>query len=103
LKILGNTFSNIPYYRDFQNTDFSNFGYADFLEIPVLTKDIIRGNRESLINDSYPNMKGVSKYTSGGSTGEPLEFFRTREQKNHGKANFYYANYLNNVDIYDAS
>src|SRR5690606_27434814 len=73
------------------------------LEVPLMTKEIIRTKGHDLINRNYKNVKGVIKNTSGGSTGEPVEFYRTKNQWAHGMANYYYALHLNNVNIYDKS
>lgn len=102
--VLDIAFSNVPYYKSMKgNYDFSNLTYSDFCKIPVLTKDIVRDNSDALINKSYTKISKVNKATSGGSTGEPLTFFRTNTQNNHGQAAYYYALELNNVDIFGRS
>ncbi|MDR2270650.1 MAG: hypothetical protein LBF27_07065 [Sphingobacterium sp.] len=83
--------------------NLENLSYQDFCKIPLLTKDIIRNEGESLLNRHYVNANKAFKNTSGGSTGEPVVFYRTQEQANHGMANYYYALNLNGVNIYDVS
>lgn len=102
--VLQEAFSTISYYKNLQ-TDFDlrSFSYEDFQRIPVLTKDTIRNEVNTMLNKNYIKMGEVFKNTSGGSTGEPVEFFQTKKQSQHGKANYYYALHLNQVDIYDTS
>lgn len=104
LKLLKVAFDSVPYYRELGKTvSLDNFSYKEFLKIPILTKDIIRFEQKELHNKSYEKMRGVFKNTSGGSTGAPVEFYRTQNQAIHGMANYYYALHLNNVNIYDRS
>ena len=95
---------SIPYYKGhIPNIDLDNLSYKDFLKIPILTKDIIRTKGDSLMNLEYENKNKAFKNTSGGSTGEPVVFYRTEEQALHGMANYYYALSLNDVNIYETS
>jgi len=72
----------VPYYRDL----FRNLGiraqdirdWDDFYRLPILTKDIIRENERKLIREDVPIEK-LQRHFSGGSTGVPLKFFRSRE------------------------
>lgn len=103
LKLLKISVANIPYYSEIaKSVNLDDFSYKEFSKIPILTKDIIRCEGR-LLNQNYPHISDTFKNTSGGSTGEPVEFYRTRNQAIHGMANYYYALYLNNVDIYDVS
>ncbi|MFD1771524.1 phenylacetate--CoA ligase family protein [Sphingobacterium suaedae] len=102
-KVLQNAASNIPYYSLEFNLDLDNLTYDNFRKLPILTKAIIRENSGELLNSAYKNIDTAVKNTSGGSTGEPVEFYRTEEQAVHGMANYYYALYLNKVDIFDCS
>jgi len=104
IRVLDISFNNIPHHKGLKSIiDLDNFSYKDFLEVPLMTKEIIRTKGHDLINRNYKNVKGVIKNTSGGSTGEPVEFYRTKNQWAHGMANYYYALHLNNVNIYDKS
>jgi phenylacetate-CoA ligase len=68
--------ANVPYYRDL----FGGLGLspdeirrpADFLNLPLLTKDMIRAAGKRMITEEA-GKRGVSLSTSG-STGEPLYF-----------------------------
>jgi len=102
--VLEVAFSNIPYYRTFGNLfNIDDFSYEDFQKLPVLSKDIIRNQGMNLVNNGFQPMNNVFKNTSGGSTGEPVSFFRTKSQSHHGSANYYYAMFLNGANIYDRS
>jgi phenylacetate-CoA ligase len=103
-EVLRTSLTSIPYYKRLDlKMNFEKFSYDDFLKVPLLTKDIIRDQGESLINKSYNNADQAFKNTSGGSTGEPVIFYRTKEQAVHGMANYFYALHLNNINIYDRS
>ena len=102
--ILESAFSNIQYYKSLNlNFRIKNFTYTDFQDIPVLTKEIIRNKCHILINENFIKLNQVYKNTSGGSTGEPVSFFCTNEQKRHGMANYYLALNYNGVHINDTS
>lgn len=104
LVVLDMAFSNISFYKSMQgHCDLKNLTYSEFCKIPVLTKDMVRDNPDALINQSYKKINEVNKATSGGSTGEPLTFFRTNTQNIHGQAAYYYALELNKVDIFGKS
>ncbi|MBE0445156.1 phenylacetate--CoA ligase family protein [Psychrobacter sp. FME5] len=102
--VLDTAFSNISFYKSMEkHCDLKNLTYSEFCKIPVLTKDIVRDSPDALINQSYKKINEVHKATSGGSTGEPLTFFRTNTQNIHGQAAYYYALELNKVDIFGKS
>lgn len=100
--ILNSAFTNIPYYEK-HKFNISDFSYSDFRNIPILTKEIIRENTGFLINQNYSKMNQINENTSGGSTGEPVTFFRTSNQSRHGNANYFLALDYNGVDIDDTS
>jgi phenylacetate-CoA ligase len=100
--ILEIAFSNIKYYERFKfNTN--KFTYSDFQQIPVLTKQIIRSNTQDLVNLNFKKIEDVICNTSGGSTGEPIAFFQTKEQASHGLANYFLALNYNGVNINQTS
>lgn len=80
LKILvSHAYENVPYYKEiFESIDFHPNDLKDFKaykQLPFLTKDILRERSE----DFFP--KNIEKqtafyFTTGGSTGEPLGFYR---------------------------
>lgn len=91
-RILLYSYENVPYYHKIwkkinfnPNQDFSKI--EDMKKIPPLKKEHIRNNLEELKAISFS--KKIVKNFSGGSTGEPLVFYVTRESKNWGTANIY--------------
>ena len=71
---------NCPFYRDV--FDSSGIGdkplqsLAEMSRLPVLTKEIIRTDISGMIAKNHTGM--LWKKTTGGATGEPLEFFQTK-------------------------
>jgi phenylacetate-CoA ligase len=68
--------SRVPYYRDlFRRTGFdpeSVRGPQDLVRLPILTKSEIRPNREAFVAEGAGKLY---RNHTGGSTGEPLQFF----------------------------
>jgi phenylacetate-CoA ligase len=72
----------VPYYRSL----FRSLGihsqdirtWDDFFRLPVLTKDIIRAQQRDLVREDVP-LEKLRPHFSGGSTGVPLKFFRSRD------------------------
>lgn len=96
--------SNVPYYKDvLKDIDLEEFSYSDYQKVRLLNKKDIRENSVSLCNVQKSKFKNIIKNSSGGSTGEPVVFYQTQEQKNSGGSNYYYANFLNGVSPYDNS
>ena len=93
--ILNHCFDNIPYYRemlgDLKVIRDSDIDMGQFEKIPVLTKQIIREQKERLYSADYKNRKPY-KNTSGGSTGEPVTFIQDKDYKNWGMAGRFYYN-----------
>ena len=79
--MLAHAEARVPYYRRV----FAELGItardirtpADFAQLPVLTKDIIRAHGEELIAEGT-NKAALFTHRSGGSTGVPLEFYHDR-------------------------
>lgn len=75
--ILIYSFLNVPYYTElFKKVSFDPFKFSDFVQmerIPVLTREIIKGNYDKLISRHNIN-NGYYEATTGGSTGLPLKF-----------------------------
>lgn len=93
---------NIPYYRE-ADINLDKLTYNEFCKLPILTKDVIRKSTDKLINNNYTSKNSIKKNSSGGSTGEPVVFYQTKEQGVAGAANYYYALSLNKVNIYGKS
>ena len=81
--------ARIPYYRELlkslgiQARDIRNL--RDFAALPILTKDIIRERRNDLVREDIPKER-LFVVHSGGSTGVPLKFYRTRFDLDAGEA-----------------
>jgi len=77
-RLLEHAYLHVPYYRRL----FKECGAApgdiatfeDFGRLPVLTKEIIRGNTAAMVADNVPKGQLLPNST-GGSTGEPLHYF----------------------------
>jgi phenylacetate-CoA ligase len=85
--LLGHAVAHVPYYRDLlSRLDIAPARLAslrDLEKLPFLTKDIIRGNTESLKSERARNLK---RFNTGGSTGEPLIFFIGEVRVSHDVA-----------------
>ncbi len=81
--------AHIPYYRELFKSlgiharDIRNL--QDFAALPILTKDIIRERLDDLVREDIPRDTLMPVY-SGGSTGVPLKFYRTRFDLDAGEA-----------------
>ena len=75
--------TNCPFYtRRFAECGFTPSKVQDFGDlavIPLLTKDDIRNHREELVAQNLPKNQLVPDKT-GGSTGQPLNFYMDRER-----------------------
>jgi len=80
--LLRHSETNVPYYRELfgklgiRSRDIQS--WEDFSKLPVLTKDTIRERQKDLIREDVPSDQ-LRPHFSGGSTGVPLKFFRSRE------------------------
>ncbi len=55
--------------------------FANYEEVPITTKDIIRANTPGLISNAYKGK--LQKKQSGGSTGIPLVYYTTAESQSY--------------------
>ena len=82
--LLQHAYENVPYYRKvFDNVKFDPRNYTgpeDLNKIPILTKEIIRENFYDLIASNI-SPKNMSKHSSGGTTGKPLQFYIQKDLK----------------------
>lgn len=93
---------HVPYYREL----FANIGFkpesvtdlADLMHLPLLTKADIRAHTEELKAD---DTKGLARFNTGGSSGEPLIFFIGSERVSHDVAAKWRATRWWGVDIGD--
>lgn len=94
--------SHVPFYRDL----FAREGFdpqkvsspADLQALPFLTKAVIRQNTDALRAD---DAKGLARFNTGGSSGEPLIFFIGTERVTHDVAAKWRATRWWDVDIGD--
>jgi len=99
-------YNNVDYYKTITNqvglydgheVDLSKFGV-----LPVLNKEKILNDRESLLSQDYDKRGWYYNY-SGGSTGEPMTVIQDQKYKNHSYAsNYYYHNNILGIDEFNA-
>ena len=86
--LLVHAVQNVPYYRDsLANFEIPQDGEVnlDFLQsVPILTKELIRKNLGDLTWKHAPG--GLIRYTTGGSTGNPLIFYFDRRRQAYDQA-----------------
>jgi len=94
--------NHVPYYRDcFASLDFkpqSISSLADLNQLPLLTKTIIRAEGDRMKSEVA---KGLARFNTGGSSGEPLIFFIGTERVSHDVAAKWRATRWWDVDIGD--
>jgi phenylacetate-CoA ligase len=92
----------VPYYRDiFSSILFDPHtltSVADLQRLPFLDKAIIRANTETLKN---VQAQSLTRYNTGGSSGEPLIFFIGKKRVSHDVAAKWRATRWWGVDIGD--
>lgn len=80
--LLAHCRDSVPYYRSLFDRLALNprdmRGPEDLARLPVLTKQLVRGNFAGLMAQQFPEKERMLRLT-GGSTGEPLSFYRTRD------------------------
>jgi phenylacetate-CoA ligase len=94
--------ANVPYYR----TLFADIGFNaehvrsinDLAGIPLLDKSKIRANIDGLKSE---NARGLARFNTGGSSGEPLVFYIGKERVSHDVAAKWRATRWWGVDIGD--
>lgn len=77
-RLINHAVTNVPYYREILS-DLSIQSLSDIVSIPFLTKKVIRENIEALKAENIPRERFIPNST-GGSTGEKLEFFGDTDQ-----------------------
>jgi len=82
-------YCEVPYYhrifreRGLKPNDIKT--KEDLAKLPVLKKDTVRKNFNDLISRDFPTEKLIASST-GGTTGEPLRFYLTREYRKWASA-----------------
>lgn len=92
-EILQYAYDNTEYYRKLLDDNKINpriRKFSDLKKIPVLTKQSVNKNKESLISKKYQK-KDLIRNTTGGSTGIPMVFYQDKKYFEFGVA---YQNYL---------
>ena len=93
---------HVPYYRQlFEQQGFDPkqvHSTADLQRLPFLTKSIIRANTEAL---KHTQAKGLARFNTGGSSGEPLIFYVGTKRISHDVAAKWRATRWWDVDIGD--
>ena len=83
-RLLQHAYNSVPMYREFY--DSKRFKpsavqkYEDIEEVPIITKDIIRSFPTHKRVDPLFSERNVSKETTSGSTGEPIEIWRSQTE-----------------------
>ena len=99
---LGQIGRTVPYYRDlFAREGFDPAGLdslAALQRLPFLTKPVIRANVEQLKAEGHGPL---SRYNTGGSSGEPLIFYIGKSRKSHDVAAKWRATRWWGVDVGD--
>lgn len=100
--LLARAGEDVPYYRAlFRGAGFDPGGVsavADLARLPFLTKPLIRANVEALKSE---RARGLARFNTGGSSGEPLVFFIGPERVSHDVAAKWRATRWWGVDIGD--
>jgi len=89
-QLVKHAYDNVPYYRRiFDERSLKPFdiqGGEDLLKLPLLTKELIKSHYNELMARGFA-AREIVPLTTGGSTGEPMSFYRTRhDQLNWGFA-----------------
>jgi phenylacetate-CoA ligase len=94
--------THVPYFRDlFRSSNFDPRGLRgldDLQRLPFMTKAVIRAHTEAL---KHEQARGLARFNTGGSSGEPLIFFIGKERVSHDVAAKWRATRWWGVDIGD--
>ena len=73
--IVTHAYKTVPYYKDiFDSLEIDVNNPKDFHKIPILTKNMVKKNIRELLSLDYKSEKLLKRFT-GGSTGQPMEFY----------------------------
>ena len=101
-KLIKKSIDSVSYYHklcDELGINVSDFNsLEDLQKLPFLNKEIIRNNIDDL---KSKNAKNLSRFNTGGSSGEPLIFFIGKERMSHDVAAKWRATRWWNVDLGD--
>lgn len=91
-ELLAHAENTVPYYRELfksngiRSADIRTM--ADYSQIPVLTKDILRERLNDLLSTAFER-SSLTVQHSGGSTGIPVRFYRARQYLDSSDAGTY--------------
>jgi phenylacetate-CoA ligase len=92
--LMTHAYHNVPYYRRVLEerglTDQDVRTVDDLPRLPILTKDDIRQNFADMLAKDFKKWKPILNYT-GGSTGEPLKYYITKDVASIGWAGMFRA------------
>lgn len=98
-EFLRHAHSRVPYYRKlFGETTPAMSSLSQLAQLPLLTKQAIRANPEEMKADGA---RGLARFSTGGSSGEPLTFFIGKERVSHDVAAKWRATRWWGVDVGD--
>jgi phenylacetate-CoA ligase len=101
-QLLAHAEAHVPYYRQlFQANGFKVADVvtlADLARLPLLDKQIIRAQADELKSEQA---RGLARFNTGGSSGEPLIFYIGKERVSHDVAAKWRATRWWDVDIGD--
>lgn len=101
-RLLMHAYQNVPYYhRLLPEVGVISDGKVNlehFKDIPLLTKDIIRKEKENLYSQDYKDRQSY-KNTSGGSTGEPVQIIQDKQYDEYNTAIKIYFNRMLGKDL----
>ena len=99
---LHDAYFNVPYYRakldEAGVTNGKISSLSDLCKLPLLSKALIRANSEQL---KSTRARGLARFNTGGSSGEPLIFWIGKERVSHDVAAKWRATRWWGVDIGD--
>lgn len=101
-QLLTDVGQHVPFYRELfarEGLSPSDFTELEALQrLPFLTKALIRANTEAL---KHEQARGLARFNTGGSSGEPLIFFIGKQRVSHDVAAKWRATRWWDVDIGD--
>jgi len=81
-KLIRYAYDNVPYYRNVFDQHALKpediVTSKDLVKLPILTRQLVRSNFSGLVARGFPKKELMPSLT-GGSTGEPLRFYKTRD------------------------
>ena len=88
-ELIKHVFKNVPFYRDY----YGSLGLIpddiktrdDLHKLPIITKTELKKNKQKHLAENL-SIKNLIRESSSGSTGEPLQFYKTRNSESFLKA-----------------